>query len=712
MIYEDLLNKGTIRKIKPSSTQVRIRSALAKKGIHTAQSKMTVDCDWSFNAGMIMRKCVLAGVIMLAVLMIFMLPYALGQPTRKPTWTILVYGHADHSLSYQMVADIRKMESVGSSPGFHLVVQADFDASAEEDNEEEGLPRQLSHGTTRFLIAKSTDPELVTSRPVMRLPEMNHDAPRVLSDFITWAVKKYPADRFALVLWDHGGQWEGFGGDEQDGTVDKPKGMSTAAIRGALLAAMKTAGLKKWDFIAFDACLMGGMEVLSDFADLAEIFIACPEIDYGDGWHYGPVLQWLKDRPDADMRDFGRMEAAQWKALHFRKENEADRALAVHSVYDMGAFATVQKAWSGFAAALSAAYTPSNLVIPRQRRLSMEYSIEDIKSLGEATDYIDVGAFARRMEGDPKSPEYLKKAAFELIGAIDKMVIAKVLGSEKQAASGLSVWYPVDDEWEDGNKYPEYEKLSFSRQTPWPHFLRKANEIRKMQEDFPELEEPETSELTVRMGQPVKVTVDVTEGPGAFFLHGAVVDNRYGRKNDFVYFGEVISREIDGPGRYHATWDTRILTLLSDGGPPVYLGAFPKDAGGSIWVSYANYQRRPEARKRRVILITQIKADIARVLGLLDGTDDSAAPAQIRVRPGGVITPLYHVETRKGDDPNQWKKGFIESKASVPVPKGGLQNLSVAANPLPAGTYRLEIQVEDVYGYMSDVIEYDVTVEK
>jgi hypothetical protein len=656
-----------------------------------------------------MGKRVITGIVMAACILL-LLSAASGQSPKKPTWTILVYGHADHSLSSQLVTDLRKMESVGSGTGFNIVVQADFDASAEEENGDEGLPQGLNGGTSRFLVTKSTDPDRVTSKPVQRLPELNHDDPRVLAEFIRWAVKRYPADRYGLVFWDHGGQWEGYGGDEQDGTEENPKGMSTAEIRSAVLEVMKSAGIGKWDFIGFDTCLMGGIEVLADFADLAEIFIACPEIDYGDGWNYGPVLQWLKDRPDAAMGDFGRMETARWQDLHFTRDNEADRALAAHSVYDLTAFPAVQTAFDRFAAALSASYAPSNLAIPRQRRLSIEYSLGDVESLGEPTDYIDLGMFAGRFTDDPKSPETLKKTAKALVEAIEKLVLVKTLGSEKEGASGLSVWYPVDEEGDAGDKFSAYGKLSFSRQTPWPRFLQKVYEIRQKQKDPPGIKEPEELELTVQAGQPLKITVEVVHGPGAFFIHGALVDNGLGRKDDFVYLGEVISREIEGPGKYVVAWDTRILTLPGEGRKRAYLGAFPKDSGNDLWVSYAHYQARPGAKKRRVILITQIKAGAARVLSMLDGAEDDAAPAPITARPGGKITPLYHVETRKGDDSDKWKTGFFESKTTVSIPAGGLRDLVVAADPLPAGSYSLEIQVEDVYGYTSDVIDYDLAV--
>lgn len=657
-----------------------------------------------------MMKRVMTGMAVVGIFILLLLSGVSGQSPKKPTWTILVYGHADHSLSPQLAADLRKMESVGSGAGFNLVVQADFDASAEEENETEGLPQALNSGTSRFLLARSADPDRVVSKPVERLPELNHDDPRVLAEFIRWAVKKYPADRYGLVFWDHGGQWEGYGGDEQDGTVEEPKGMSMAAIRSAVLGVMKSTGIKKWDFITFDTCLMGGIEVLADFADLTDLFIACPEIDYGDGWNYGPVFKWLRDRPDVAMREFGVMEAALWKELHFTRENDADRALAAHCVYDMTVFPAMRTAFSGFAAALSASYAPTNLAIPRQRRLSIEYSLGDLDSLGEPTDYIDLGMFAGRFAADPKSPEPLRKSAKALVDAIEKMVLAKVLGSEKSGALGLSVWYPVDERGDADDKFSAYEKLSFSSQTPWPQFLKKVYEIRQKQKDPPEIQEPSIPELTVKAGQPLKITLDVTHGPGAFFIHGALVDNSLGRKDDYVYLGEVISREIEGPGKYPVAWDTRILTLPGEGRGRIWLGAFSKDVGSDLWVSYAQYQARPGAKKRQVILITQIKDGAARVLSMLDGAEDDAAPAPLAARPGGIITPLYHRETRKSDDPDDWKSGFVASKETVTIPANGLGNLRVAAAPLLAGSYSLEIQVEDVYGYTSDVIAYDLKV--
>ena len=59
------------------------------------------------------------------------------------------------------------------------------------------------HGTRRIRIAKDGVNEIVES-----LGETDSGSPEVLSSFISWAAVNYPADRYALILWNHGGGWE------------------------------------------------------------------------------------------------------------------------------------------------------------------------------------------------------------------------------------------------------------------------------------------------------------------------------------------------------------------------------------------------------------------------------------------------------------------------------------------------------------------------
>ena len=43
------------------------------------------------------------------------------------------------------------------------------------------------------------------------------DDPEFFGEFLDWGFSNFPAERYGLFFLDHGGSWQGFGGDEQDG---------------------------------------------------------------------------------------------------------------------------------------------------------------------------------------------------------------------------------------------------------------------------------------------------------------------------------------------------------------------------------------------------------------------------------------------------------------------------------------------------------------
>ena len=644
----------------------------------------------------------------------------------EPAWTVLVYGNGDNNLSPQLVTDLMKMEEVGSSPTFRIVAEADFDASNADENEEAGLPAGLNAGTSRFLIAKSADDERLTSKPVMRLRELNHDDPKVLKNFLVWAMRKYPADRYGLIFWDHGGQWEGYGGDEQDGELDEPECMGTAQIREALSRTLRETGTAKFDFVAFDTCLMGGMEVLEDFAGLTEVFIACPEIDYGDGWNYADSFAWLKNHPAATMREFAVAEVDQWKAIHMTEDNECDRVLAAHCAYDMARYPETRNAFAEFTTVLARTISPHNLSVPSHRREAVEYSLS-LEDDVNASDFIDLGQFARSFAEDPASSAALRRTAARLAEAIDAMVLAKALGEEKAGASGLSVWYPVkregDDEEDDDadaddndspppkDKFLEYKSLNIFKNSAWADYIKKVWLCREELEDEPVLADNKPAPLRVAASGGLSLNVDVASGKGAFLLHGALIDPAKKKgKYDVVFLGQVVRKRISGPGSYQVPWDLKALSLTNADGSKALLGAFPKDSAGRLWFSYAQYKRSQKAKPFKVILLIQVKDGAAKLLKMLDAENGDLAPAPIQPRPGASLSPLYIMETRKGKNPDKWREGLFPSGFKAIVPKEGLAGMKTEMAPVGAGDYTLELQAEDINGNLSDIVTYHVNV--
>ncbi len=109
--------------------------------------------------------------------------------------------------------------------------------------------------------------------------------PNNLSDFITYCRKSFPADRYMLILWDHGGGTiSGYGYDE--------KNVSSGSMTLPKIASALKAGGVKFDFIGFDACLMATLETALTLDPYTDYMIASEETEPGVGWYY---TNWLTD---------------------------------------------------------------------------------------------------------------------------------------------------------------------------------------------------------------------------------------------------------------------------------------------------------------------------------------------------------------------------------------------------------------------------------
>ncbi len=107
--------------------------------------------------------------------------------------------------------------------------------------------------------------------------------PKTLSAFIKWSAQNFPANRYELIFWDHGGgSISGYGYDEKNASKGS---MNLTGINWAL----NDAGVK-FDFIGFDACLMATAETALMLSDYADYLVASEETEPGTGWYY---TNWL-----------------------------------------------------------------------------------------------------------------------------------------------------------------------------------------------------------------------------------------------------------------------------------------------------------------------------------------------------------------------------------------------------------------------------------
>jgi hypothetical protein len=239
----------------------------------------------------------------------------------KKKWTFMIFMAGDNNLSSAGDKDLSEMRAVGST--------ADVNIVTEFDNEGD-------RGTNRYLVQRSGANEQKVS-----LGETDSGDPKALMDFVGWAAQNYPADRYALVLWNHGGGWEPSEMDriarsvgsrdynmreasERSATpigklffrssLEKifkrrtPKeraicsddgsghSLDTVELGKALAQIRKMLG-QPLDILGMDACLMSNLEVAYQAQRYAKYIVASEESEPNDGWPYDQVLKKLVEVP-------------------------------------------------------------------------------------------------------------------------------------------------------------------------------------------------------------------------------------------------------------------------------------------------------------------------------------------------------------------------------------------------------------------------------
>ena len=191
------------------------------------------------------------------------------------------YGAATADL-WEMMDAFKVMEQEGKSPSLHVVVEAGGSTRWELD-EMDGVPY------ARFSLTGDG----ISSMESMEIRNMG-DAD-TLTDFINYGVRSYPANHYGLILWNHGGgPVGGYGSDSHfDGD-----GLSLEEIREALGHSVMADSA--FDFVAFDACLMGSAETAGCLDGYADYVIASPELEPQHGYDYRWMTA-LRDSLPPDM---------------------------------------------------------------------------------------------------------------------------------------------------------------------------------------------------------------------------------------------------------------------------------------------------------------------------------------------------------------------------------------------------------------------------
>jgi hypothetical protein len=242
--------------------------------------------------------------------------------------------------------------------------------------------------------------------------------PATLSDFIKYCKRSYPADRYILIMWDHGGgSLTGFGYDQHF--------PNDSMALDELRTALRNGGCK-FDFIGLDACLMATYETAVTLEPYADYMIASEEVEPSMGWHYNGWITALSEDTSISTPELGKILIDD-----YIKEVKAQmpQAQATLSLVDLAEFhGTVPGVFSRFAASTKG-------LIDAKEYKAVADAREDAKefAVSDSLNQIDLIHFAEKIG---------TKEATTLIKTLKECIKYNRASQNITDANGLSIFFP------------------------------------------------------------------------------------------------------------------------------------------------------------------------------------------------------------------------------------------------------------------------------
>jgi len=417
-------------------------------------------------------------------------------------WTFMVYLDADNNLESAGVEDFNEMERVGSTEEVNVLVQMDrWETTESDDDTTNGDWKDCR----RFRVERDDDTAILNSPVLEEMGEANMGDPQVLIDFVRWGIANYPAENYAIVLWDHGGGYRGICWDDTVPGSDTYDSLELFEIRAALEDIYLFRGSERIELLGFDACLMAQIAVLYEVKDFTSVVDASGFNEPGDGWPYFEVLGPLVERPTMDEKELGALVADAYIESYTDSQSDPDDSIRVSmTAFDMRMMNPLIITIDKFAEELAKPGAGGGInyliQIYTARAHCNSYDTVPIV-IYDLTGYplYDVYGFTLELEklvpqAFPGNDRILSLCS-EVRNAIDAVRIkGRVSGVYDEKAFGLSMYFPNKESnllqvRQLPTEYdPKYEETSYSADHLWNDFLHAYYGIDPIEDSLPIIE--------------------------------------------------------------------------------------------------------------------------------------------------------------------------------------------------------------------------------
>lgn len=309
----------------------------------------------------------------------------------------------------------------------------------------------ISSDDNGIYILKSNGFEKLESQEQYNLGD-----PKILTDFLRYGYDNYKADKYDLILYDHGGAIDGAIYDDisEDNLSleDMSKALNDSPFNNK----------NKLEAVLFRTCLNGTIELANVFKDYSNYLIASEEISYGA--NYTNVLGFLNNvLPDDKGLDFGKKYVDAYDK-QMAIINPLNEEVQTYSVVDLSKIDKLNEELGKYINELDISNNYKGIALVR----SSLYQYGSSET--EMYDMIDLYEFAN------KTSEYTSSGATKLLEAINQTV--KYNKSNREDSHGISIYFPYNAKKGIKYKFLEiYENLNYSEE--YKNFINTFNKMQQ-----------------------------------------------------------------------------------------------------------------------------------------------------------------------------------------------------------------------------------------
>lgn len=586
-------------------------------------------------------------------------------------WTLMIYDVADTAnIAGDMISNLAAFTAIPEMENVNIVALVDL-----PERNDPGYPEATLPGIAPFTTAKLVVLENGRWNEIRDYGEISMGRPDVLATFIEESADRFPADKFGLVLSDHGGAWSG---GYQDTGPPAASQMTIADMRAGIITGMQRGGVDRFEFIDHDSCLMASYEAASALGPLADVLVASEEVTFGNFTLDTDAIASLGENVSGE----------EWGVANIKGYAQtADQyddigAFSVLSVVDGAAMKRLDSAIQAFSDVVVANMEEVAPEIARARGRSLEFVTGLLgEEQGGGFSVVDLGDFLRQLKNVPPEVAVARDAAY---AALDKAVLHQVTRKATEQATGLNVFFPETPQMARGYVAENIAPPG------WNELVAAYAEF-ATQSSGPDGSAEFTSE-----------TAEVVEiGPGGIRISGQL---RSGDEENVASAETQVYTRIDGRdvlaaalpaylnsggrGQVQGVWNFSVTTLQAGRKRAPVSAVYQAQSGGLLGWFHALYTAPGGSRTDVEVQVLLSSEGEIESISVSDISQGSGAQAGITLENGGSLTPYLIVPSSGGFQMELSSQSVpVNNKTEVTYPK------------LPGGTsFEMGIGVADLAG--------------